>query len=98
VLPFLDEAMAQGQRVALVTLVGVSGSSPRPLGSQLAVREDGASVGLISGGCVEPSLVLDAVQAIRDRRCHLGAMGRDRALSTCACPAVRPSMSISTQG
>ncbi|WP_068079738.1 XdhC family protein [Novosphingobium rosa] len=76
VLPFLDEAMAQGQRVALVTLVGVSGSSPRPLGSQLAVREDGASVGLISGGCVEPSLVLDAVQAIRDQRCHLERYGQ----------------------
>jgi len=76
VLPFLDEAMAQGQRVALVTLVGVSGSSPRPPGSQLAVREDGASVGLISGGCVEPSLVLDALQAIREQRCHLERYGQ----------------------
>jgi xanthine dehydrogenase accessory factor len=46
------------------------------LGSQLAVREDGASVGLISGGCVEPSLVLDAVQAIRERRCHLERYGQ----------------------
>lgn len=76
VLFFLDEAMAQGQRVALVTLVGVHGSSPRPVGSQLAVREDGTSVGLISGGCVEPSLVLDAVQAIRDGRSYLERYGQ----------------------
>jgi xanthine dehydrogenase accessory factor len=76
VLPFLDAAMARGQRVALMTLVGVTGSSPRPLGSQLAVCEDGSSLGLISGGCVEPSLVLDAVQAIREQRSRLERYGQ----------------------
>ena len=76
VLPFVEEAMARGQRVALATLVGVSGSSPRPVGSQLAVREDGASLGLISGGCVEPSLVLDAVRAMEQGRCHLERYGQ----------------------
>ncbi|WP_206240127.1 XdhC family protein [Novosphingobium terrae] len=76
VIPFLADAMAAGQRVALVTLVGVTGSSPRPLGSQLAVREDGASVGLISGGCVEPSLVMDAVRAIREQHCYLERYGQ----------------------
>jgi xanthine dehydrogenase accessory factor len=75
VLPFLDEAMTKGQRVALATLVGVTGSSPRPLGSQLAVREDGASIGLISGGCVEPSLVLDAVAAIKQGRSYMERYG-----------------------
>lgn len=76
VLPFLDEAMAQGQRVALATLVGVTGSSPRPIGSQLAVREDGASVGLISGGCVEPALVIDAVAAMREGRSSIERYGQ----------------------
>lgn len=76
VLPFLDDAMAQGQRVALATLVGVTGSSPRPIGSQLAVREDGASIGLISGGCVEPSLVIDAVAAMKEARSYKERYGQ----------------------
>lgn len=46
-----------GQRVAWVTLVGVQGASPRPLGSLLALNESGDWVGAISGGCVESRLV-----------------------------------------
>ncbi len=76
VLPFMDQAMEEGQRVALATLVGNTGSSPRPIGSQLAVREDGASIGLISGGCVEPSLVLDALGAIREGRSYVERYGQ----------------------
>lgn len=75
VLPFLGDALARGKRVALVTLVGVTGSSPRPLGSQLGVCEDGSSVGVISGDCVEPSLVLDAVKAISEQTCRIERYG-----------------------
>jgi xanthine dehydrogenase accessory factor len=49
--------MEQGSRVALVTVVETWGSSPRPVGSWLAVREDGQVVGSISGGCVEDDLI-----------------------------------------
>lgn len=46
-----------GRRVAWVTLVRVSGASPRSLGSLLALNDAGDWVGAVSGGCVESRLV-----------------------------------------
>jgi xanthine dehydrogenase accessory factor len=50
---WLDE----GKRVLLVTVVRTWGSSPRPPGAMLAVREDGQVVGSVSGGCIEDDIV-----------------------------------------
>ncbi|WP_326810748.1 XdhC family protein [Streptomyces scopuliridis] len=38
---------------ALATIVEVSGSAPLPVGTSVAVDEDGNAVGSVSGGCVE---------------------------------------------
>jgi xanthine dehydrogenase accessory factor len=46
-----------GRRVLLVTVVKTWGSSPRPEGAMLAVREDGLVVGSVSGGCIEDDIV-----------------------------------------
>jgi xanthine dehydrogenase accessory factor len=43
--------------VALVTIVRTWGSAPRPPGSLLAIRSDGAIAGSVSGGCVEDDLI-----------------------------------------
>lgn len=43
--------------VLLVTVVKTWGSSPRPVGALLALREDGRAVGSISGGCIEDDLM-----------------------------------------
>ncbi len=64
VLPWMAEQRAAGRKTALATLVNVEGRAPRPLGAQVAIDEDGAFVGLISGGCVEPALARDAVAAL----------------------------------
>lgn len=56
-----------GFKTALLTLVNVEGSSPRPVGSQLAVNERGEYVGLVSGGCLESALVAEA-QICMDRQ------------------------------
>lgn len=55
-----------GQRVALATVTATWGSSPRPVGSLLAVREDGSFEGSVSGGCIEGSVIGEARNAISD--------------------------------
>jgi xanthine dehydrogenase accessory factor len=51
------EWLDAGRRVLLVTVVKTWGSSPRPPGALLAVREDGHVVGSVSGGCIEDDIV-----------------------------------------
>lgn len=53
-----------GRNVALATVVETCGSSPRPLGSNLVVAEDGAFAGSVSGGCVEGAVVRAAKEVI----------------------------------
>ncbi|GLU33832.1 XdhC family protein [Trinickia caryophylli] len=49
--------LEEGHRVLLVTVVKTWGSSPRPQGAMLAVRDDGLVVGSVSGGCIEDDLI-----------------------------------------
>jgi xanthine dehydrogenase accessory factor len=51
------EWLEAGRRVLLVTVVKTWGSSPRPEGAMLAVRDDGLVVGSVSGGCIEDDIV-----------------------------------------
>ena len=53
-----------GGRAVLVTIVGVEGASPRPVGAQMAVRADGSWVGYISGGCLESAVAQEALKAL----------------------------------
>ncbi|MDB4944150.1 MAG: xanthine dehydrogenase accessory factor [Labilithrix sp.] len=74
----LDKALAwsdEGRRVAVATVVETWGSSPRPRGSQLVVRDDGLFVGSVSGGCVEGKVVEGAIAAMADREHRLLELG-----------------------
>lgn len=75
VLDFAIERMRARERVAIVTLVEIEGSSPRPVGAQMAVAESGTFVGYLSGGCIERAVAAEAVNAIasgRNRRVRYG--------------------------
>ncbi|ELY2629580.1 XdhC family protein [Cronobacter sakazakii] len=70
ILRFAAQALRAGMAAALVTLVEIRGGSSRALGAQMAVRDDGAYCGFVSGGCVEAAAAFEALEAI--------ACGEDR--------------------
>jgi xanthine/CO dehydrogenase XdhC/CoxF family maturation factor len=70
----LEEAAAwrgAGRKVALATVVTTWGSSPRPVGSKLAVDEDGKMIGSVSGGCIEGAVVEEALGVMADGKPRL---------------------------
>ncbi|MDM0045489.1 XdhC family protein [Variovorax dokdonensis] len=63
VLRTLRDWRQAGERAMLATVVRTWGSSPRPIGSIMALAEKGAVVGSVSGGCIEDDLVARYTQA-----------------------------------
>ena len=66
---------AQGHQVAIATVVSTWGSSPRPVGSQLAINSLRLFEGSVSGGCVESAVIvvaLDVIETGRSRTLKFG--------------------------
>jgi xanthine/CO dehydrogenase XdhC/CoxF family maturation factor len=66
---------SEGKGVAVATVVTTWGSSPRPVGSKLAVDQDGRFLGSVSGGCVEGAVIGEAQGAIKDGKPRLLSFG-----------------------
>ena len=49
--------LAESRRVVLGTITRTWGSAPRPVGSLVAMRDDGQITGSVSGGCIEDDLI-----------------------------------------
>src|SRR6059036_1493072 len=65
VLAAIESLQAQGQRMALATIVAVRGSTYRRPGARLLVPEEGAPIGNLSGGCLEGD-VADMARLVMD--------------------------------
>jgi xanthine dehydrogenase accessory factor len=72
---------AAGEQVALATVIETWGSSPRPVGSQLAVTQSGRIAGSVSGGCIESAVAEAAVNTLQTGKIDLLEFGvtNDRA-------------------
>src|SRR3546814_330771 len=57
VLRTMRDWRAAGHHALLATVIRTWGSSPRPVGAMMALREDGRVVGSVSGGCIEDDLI-----------------------------------------
>jgi len=64
ILPDIDRWRDRGEKVAIATVVATRRTSPRPVGSKLAVSESGELAGSVSGGCVEGDVVLAAQEVL----------------------------------
>ena len=60
-----------GKGVAMATVVSTWGSSPRAVGSQLVLNEEGAFMGSVSGGCVEGAVVTEGMECSEDGKPRL---------------------------
>ena len=68
VLRTLRDWRLAGRRALLATVVRTWGSSPRPVGSIMALCEDGTVVGSVSGGCIEDDLIDQHTRAYAQAR------------------------------
>lgn len=64
VLKSLRDWRMSGQCALLATVVRTWGSSPRPVGSMMALREDGRNAGSVSGGCIEDDLIANYTSVV----------------------------------
>lgn len=64
-----------GRAVALATVTRTRGSSPRPVGSLLAVNDRREFVGSVSGGCIEGDVIEAALDVMRTGQCRHLAYG-----------------------
>lgn len=65
----------EGRGVALATVIETWGSAPRPVGSHLVVDAGGSFLGSVSGGCVEGTVIADALDVIAEGQPRLLEFG-----------------------
>lgn len=74
------ECFGAPEEWAVATIVSVSGSSPSPVGTSMAVSAGLRIIGSLSGGCVESSVAAVAQDAIADGETRLESFGPDGTL------------------
>ncbi len=64
ILGIAQKWASAGHKVAIGTVIRTWGSAPRPAGSLIAIRDDGAFDGSVSGGCIEGEVIGRAQETI----------------------------------
>lgn len=67
----LERWISEGRRAALATVVATWGSSPRPVGSHMAITEKGDFTGSVSGGCIEGAVIQAALESLETGQSRL---------------------------
>ena len=75
VLERAEQWRAEGEDVALATVIGSRRSAPRPLGSKLAISASGRLFGSVSGGCVEADVAERAKPVLEGEPPHVVSYG-----------------------
>ena len=75
VLERAEQWRAEGEDVALATVIGSRRSAPRPLGSKLAITASGRLFGSVSGGCVEADVAERAKPVLEGEPPHVVSYG-----------------------
>ena len=75
VLEELKEWTGAGEDIALATVVETWGSSPRPLGSKMAVTRSGKMAGSVSNGCIEGAVFEEAQKVLKSGKAKVAAFG-----------------------
>lgn len=71
ILETVESWIVQGRKIALATVVDTWGSAPRGIGAKMAVTNDMAMIGSVSGGCVENAVIQEAVESLADGKPRL---------------------------
>ena len=75
ILEELRQWTRDGEEIALATVVETWGSSPRPLGSKMAVTRSGKMAGSVSNGCIEGAVFEEAQKVFKSRKPKIAAFG-----------------------
>ena len=63
------------KKVALATVISTWGSSPRPVGGQMAIDSNGQIIGSVSGGCIEGAVITEGINSINDGKTRVKDYG-----------------------
>ena len=67
--------LREKRKVALATVISTWGSSPRPVGGQMAIDSNGEIIGSVSGGCIEGAVINEGINSINDRNFRIKDYG-----------------------
>ncbi|MBC7877819.1 MAG: XdhC family protein [Anaerolineales bacterium] len=68
ILADVEKWMKDGESIALATVIQTWGSSPRRVGSKMALTLSGKITGSVSGGCVENAVVEAGIESLKTKR------------------------------